>query len=279
MLTSRSAALTVRLRSDGIDCLTNISPLTSMSKALIFISHITAEKEIAIALQSLIEKGFIGMVDVFVSSDENSIRLGEKWLDRITDALKKCCIEIILCSSQSVSRPWINFEAGSGWIREIAVIPLCHSGMKPDDLPLPLNLIQGAEANQVSSLNRIFSLIAKAIGSNTPPTDFAPFIDEVVKFEERYSYWDAINDAFAKIEKAVPGVVSALNDQQFFIEQVGEIDLHSVSSQIELLKKHGILGMERRGVGMHPRKGSVISCRFMAGAKFAETLTNANFKR
>lgn len=102
----------------------------NMSKPIIFISHITEEKEIAIELKKLIEKKILGMMEVFVSSDENSIKLGHKWLEDITYALKNCVIEIILCSSESIKRPWINFEAGAGWIREnIPVIPLCHSGM------------------------------------------------------------------------------------------------------------------------------------------------------
>jgi TIR domain len=81
-----------------------------MSKSIVFISHITEEKPIAIAFKDLIETSFLGMIDVFVSSDENSISTGQRWLDNITTALKECSIEIILCSPKSVSRPWINFE-------------------------------------------------------------------------------------------------------------------------------------------------------------------------
>lgn len=100
-----------------------------MEKPIVFISHITEEKEMALELKSLIEESFLGMISVFVSSDENSISSGSKWLDNITSALGNCAIELILCSPNSVKRQWINFEAGAGWVREIPVIPLCHSGM------------------------------------------------------------------------------------------------------------------------------------------------------
>lgn len=99
-----------------------------MDKPVVFISHITEEKEMAMELKKLIEESFLGMLDVFVSSDENSISSGSKWLDNITSALSSCAIELILCSPNSVKRPWINFEAGAGWVRDIPVIPLCHSG-------------------------------------------------------------------------------------------------------------------------------------------------------
>lgn len=108
-----------------------------MQKPLVFISHITTEKEIAIALKGLVEQAFLGMVDVFVSSDPNSIAMGGRWLNDITYGLKTCVIEIVLAGPSSVTRPWINFEAGAGWVRDIPVIPLCHSGMTPSVLPAP----------------------------------------------------------------------------------------------------------------------------------------------
>ncbi len=51
-----------------------------MQKKLVFISHITEEKEIAQALKSLVESTFLHMIEVFVSSDPTSIKLGRQWL-------------------------------------------------------------------------------------------------------------------------------------------------------------------------------------------------------
>jgi len=86
-----------------------------MQKPLIFLSHIATEKEIAISLKELIEATFMGMIDVFVSSDPNSMAMGGRWLDEITYGLKHCVIEIVLASPKSVKQPWINFETGAGW--------------------------------------------------------------------------------------------------------------------------------------------------------------------
>ena len=68
------------------------------AKPIVFISHIDDEKEIAGTFKSLIEKEFLGLIDVFVSSDARSIDLGERWLNAITEALKTCAIEFIICS-------------------------------------------------------------------------------------------------------------------------------------------------------------------------------------
>ncbi len=154
-----------------------------MQKPLIFISHITEEREIALALKRLIESSFLGMMDVFVSSDPTSIELGRRWLEQITVALKHCAVEVILASPESVRRPWINFEAGAGWIRDIPVIPLCHSGMVPGKLPSPMSNLQAALATDVASLRLIFPVLAKAIGCANPAVEFDTFVDIVRQFE------------------------------------------------------------------------------------------------
>jgi len=49
-----------------------------MKKPLVFISHITPEQELAHSLRDLIQSTFMGMIDVFVSSDPDSIAMGGK---------------------------------------------------------------------------------------------------------------------------------------------------------------------------------------------------------
>src|SRR5690349_3305842 len=105
-----------------------------MSNPGIFISHITEEKELATSLKDFIERKCV-TIEVFSSSDEKSITLGDEWLNVIKGSLINCNLLIVLCSPASVSRPWINFEAGGGWARKIPVVPLCHSGLVPGDLP------------------------------------------------------------------------------------------------------------------------------------------------
>lgn len=172
-----------------------------MNKAIVFISHISEEQEIAQALKKLVEKSFLGLVEVFVSSDANSIRLGDKWLDTITRALKSCKIEIIIASPESVKRPWVNFEAGVGWIREIPVIPLCHSGMSPSTLPTPLKELQSAFATEKVALRNLTPVLAKAINSKEPIIDWSEFI-KVVEIHECFYAMDS--DKFQELEEKSP---------------------------------------------------------------------------
>jgi hypothetical protein len=157
-------------------------------KELVFLSHITEEKALADIVKDHIERDFIGLVDVFVSSDDRSIPIGEKWLADIESALKTAAAMIILCSNESVKRPWINFEAGAAWVREILIAPVCHTGMRPGGLPIPLQLLQGIEASNVHEWERLYRTIAGRLGSHTPPGRFSDLVAQVVEFEHDYGF-------------------------------------------------------------------------------------------
>ena len=97
---------------------------------IVFISYISEEKSLALVFKKWIESSFLGQITVFVSSDPQSIPAGNKWREDITSALNESKLLIILYSPRSKTRPWISFEAGCGWIKDIPIIPICHSNLK-----------------------------------------------------------------------------------------------------------------------------------------------------
>jgi hypothetical protein len=152
----------------------------------IFISHIVEEAALARLIDKFIDRDFLGKIEVFVSSDTESISAGENWLTSIDQALREASIELVLCSRSSVNRPWINFEAGAGWMRQILVIPVCHSGLVPRGLPMPLAVLQAISASDPDGLERMYAAIAKVHGSRAPSVDFKPLADEIARFEAGY---------------------------------------------------------------------------------------------
>lgn len=189
-----------------------------MTKPIVFISHISEEREIAFALKALVEKSFVGMMDVFVSSDPQSIHLGQQWLRRISFALKSCAVEIVLASPVSVRRQWVNFEAGAGWIRDVPVIPLCHSGMVPAELPAPLNTLQAALASDEEQLRMIFPVLANALGSAIPQVSFSEFVKTVETFEVITAKSMALNR-----ELAIPGPSGLAEHERDTLEEIAEL--------------------------------------------------------
>jgi len=87
-----------------------------MPKPVVFISHITQETKLATLIQEHIEETFIGQIEVFVSSDGKSIQPGTRWLNTISANLQAAEVMLVLCSTSSIKRPWINFEAGAAWV-------------------------------------------------------------------------------------------------------------------------------------------------------------------
>ena len=85
----------------------------------IFISHISEEAGVADRLKATLTKDFLGLIEVFVSSDTESISAGDEWLMSVSRALSQSVVFIVLCSPDSILRPWINFEAGAAWVRDI----------------------------------------------------------------------------------------------------------------------------------------------------------------
>ncbi|MCK9183678.1 MAG: toll/interleukin-1 receptor domain-containing protein [Fibrobacteraceae bacterium] len=246
-------------------------------KKIVFISHITEEKDLALFVKDFIGKAFLGLIEVFVSSDEHSITLGQKWLNNITDSLKNCSVEIVLCSPKSIIRPWINFEAGAGWIRDIPVIPLCHSGMEPSKLPLPLNLLQAAKANEISSMKLLLPVLAQAIGSNIPQYDFSDFIISVNDFEKKYTFWSECNKSFGEIDKFNKKIIPALKTGKDIQIQLTEVDIRFFESIIPFLKANNILDFDRIGGVIMTPSGTFYGCNITRMSGIDTVFKDANF--
>ncbi len=142
-----------------------------MANKQIFISHITKESALAQLLKERLLADFAGHLDVFVSSDRSSIVAGTKWLDEINQALKQADLVVVMASPESVTRPWVNFEAGAIWLRGTGLIPACHSGMTPAKLPSPLNMLQGIEFASSTGLQKLYDAVAAMLGVALPPVD------------------------------------------------------------------------------------------------------------
>lgn len=169
-----------------------------------FISHIGEESELAILLSAEIQSAFLGMLDTFVSSDPDSIPSGSRWLDEIDVALTKAAVLITLCSPQSIKRPWINFEAGASWIRKIPSIPLCHSGLSKNQLPIPLSLLLAADLDDESDFRKVFDTLTRVAGSLKPTVDYKTFIEKCRPLVKQYTYLNTIKQAIQAIVNLQP---------------------------------------------------------------------------
>lgn len=158
-----------------------------MPKPKLFLSHVAEEAPLAEALKFHLGRDFLGLVDIFVSSDLESIAAGTNWLSSLEQALRDASVLLVLCSRASLSQPWVNFEVGAAWIKPIPIVPVCHSGLRTGDLPIPFSVLQGVQANTTSGLKRVYSLVAGKLNCEVPQKDFTKLVAQVAEFERLYS--------------------------------------------------------------------------------------------
>jgi hypothetical protein len=229
-------------------------------KALIFLSHIHEESELAKLIQSAIEDEFSGFVEVFVSSDGKTIPSGANFLKRIEEGLINCIGAIYLISPVSVKRNWINFELGAVWIKnaislknsgpEIPTIPFCHSGISPGQLPMPLINLSSIQAGNSSNLEMAFKSIQTAVGgSGKLKTDFDILASSVIKFERSYTIGENLLKMFKAISitksemKAVIDESKAMGNGQKLKIELGFRDnsLFQTLKSIEINDLNGLI--------------------------------------
>ena len=152
----------------------------------VFLSHINPESKLAEILETAITRDFIGLVNFFVSSDIFSIPVGEQWGRKLIDGLAKSELHIVLCSPESVERPWINFETGAACLRGVPIAPICHSGLSPTQLPLPLSKFQAILASDRHGLTKLYTSIAAMLGATVPDSKLDELARQVMEFEAEY---------------------------------------------------------------------------------------------
>jgi hypothetical protein len=189
----------------------------------VFISHITEESKVASTLKEWIESTFIGKCSVFVSSDSESIPAGTKWFDEITKAITKSKILILLCSPRSIYKPWINFEAGCGWIKELPVIPICYGGLTKNDLPPPISALQSLDFDEQLP-EKLFRTLSKYLEIKRLP---------------RINY----NEMFSELDSAIEGVSVGSNipaaDKRTSILEEDELSDEEITILEYLAKEKG----------------------------------------
>jgi hypothetical protein len=200
-----------------------------MSKLNVFFSHLTIEKDLAELIQKALTRDFIGLVHIFVSSDITSIPAGQKWLDRVVENVNAADLHLVLCSPEAVKRPWINIETGAALMKGIGVIPICHSGLTPDQLPVPLSQFEAVLASDRASLTKLYSTIAAKLESVVPEARLDELIGEIRAFEDSYTKKVAAANGceFTPITTGVivsPRVL-CVSSTQFFREGIADFEI------------------------------------------------------
>ncbi|MEO8592940.1 MAG: toll/interleukin-1 receptor domain-containing protein [Candidatus Solibacter sp.] len=159
-----------------------------MARVTCFISHAHGESELAALLKARLVQDFIGLLDIFVSSDFKSIGAGEDWYSAIMSAVRAADIHLVLCSQDSITSPWINIELGAALCRqERKILPVCHTNLRWKDFRVrPLADKQGFDAGTTDGLAYLYATVAGVLGSAVPRVDFGALAVTINEIEARY---------------------------------------------------------------------------------------------
>ena len=128
-------------------------------KKIIFFSHSSYDKKALHRLKDLLTKKTANTVEIFLSSDGQSIPLGRNWVSKLEEAMKQSKIMLVFLSPMSLQSHWIYFEAGYAYRRDIRVVPLGILGIDLEAVGPPLSLLQGFNIKSADGLNNIIALI------------------------------------------------------------------------------------------------------------------------
>jgi hypothetical protein len=148
--------------------------ISQTGKCSIFISRIEKHKDIADKLKQFLIDKFPKNLSVFVANDPDNIPLYDDWFEDIKDGIKNCDRMIILCTPDSVVRPWINFEAGAATILGKKIGFICFGGQSPGSLPSPIINIRvqaidcSDDTHFQKHFNKLIEIIANQIGISVP---------------------------------------------------------------------------------------------------------------
>lgn len=129
-----------------------------MSKPTIFFSHSSKDKDIILSIKGKFDSITGGTMDIFMSSDGQSIPFGRNWIYKIEDGLNSAEIMFVFVTPNSILSNWIYFEAGFAYAKGIEVIPV-GVGIDIGLLKAPLNLLQGFNIVSSDSLNNFITII------------------------------------------------------------------------------------------------------------------------
>lgn len=225
-----------------------------MEKKTIFLSHISEEGALGTIFKDRLEKDFLSLINVFVSSDSRSIPPGDAWLKAVDQNLEGAAALIVLASPQSIARPWITFEAGAGWAKRVPTMIVCHSGITPGGLPLPLGQLQAFQATDVTRIQAMYGVVASVLGSAVPEPDLSKFIESISTFERAYTEERDVRSALRVIHSTDPNVLDAFRKivvgQPTTIEGVPESLVRKIEAQLNQLQGRGLLNWTYSVIGL-----------------------------
>lgn len=226
-----------------------------MDKHTIFFSHSTKDKDLLLKLKQKLDTITGGVLEIFLSSDGQSIPFGHNWVHKIEQGLDKAKIIFVFITPDSIASNWIYFEAGFAYSKNIEVIPV-GIGVDIAILKPPLSLLQGFNIVSGDSLNNFIATINRKFGYHFPENFTQADFDEIITRMKPCTTVVDFSEVFERIEYEI---LEEHNDGQG-----GKIknDLGQIfDNQVSFLREQGVQFSYSRNYGHNTHEILVFGIR------------------
>lgn len=203
----------------------------SMSKPVIFFSHSSKDKSSLIRLKDSFVQKTGGSIEVFLSSDGQSIRLGRNWVYKIQEALEHAKILLAFLTPSALQSNWMFFESGFCYAKNIRIVPVGFKGVDLITLSPPLSLFQGFNIKSEDGLNNIIALANEVF-------DFK----HILSFT-REEYANILGFDYNSLDNALGRNTTYINELYIYLSEKDELkstSQFSLSIISDLLKQNKI---------------------------------------
>jgi hypothetical protein len=124
-----------------------------VTRPTVFFSHSSHDRKLLTKLKELVVTKTGGSIDIFLSSDGQSIPFGRNWAHRVEQALGTAKAMFVFITPTSIRSSWLYFESGYAYSKGISVVPVGLLGVELSAVNPPLSLLQGFNITSADGLN------------------------------------------------------------------------------------------------------------------------------
>jgi hypothetical protein len=136
------------------------------AKPTVFLSHSSANRRELLGLKRLLDERAGGLIDFFLSSDDDSIAHGTIWPAEVRAALDRMSLMLIFVSSEALKSGWTYFEAGYGLHKLGSAKIYCLPGADKGSLPSPFNILQNRNLHSVRDVSLLIKQCNEALSAS-----------------------------------------------------------------------------------------------------------------
>ncbi|MHC5058979.1 MAG: toll/interleukin-1 receptor domain-containing protein [Planctomycetota bacterium] len=189
-------------------------------KPTVFFSHASADAGVLTKLRDAFIKKTGGAIDVFLTSDGQSVPFGRNWVSTLKEALDRASLAFVFLTPNAMRSDWVQFESGYMHAREVQVVPIGLLGLDLSHVDPPLGLLQGFNIRGAEGLNNLIAVANQTFGHSHGLTFAADDYSTITAAERR--------DAFA-----------SLGELSMFIESVAAATDHETNTLLVDVKDVG----------------------------------------